>query len=226
MKAEKGSKCHKTEHLLLATANSTTDGLFLYGNKEYSSQLDKMTQACTPSIHSTPQWNLANKESPEELLPLPDNLTCKTSISQYWFHKISSCLKSQDAKVADDQYDDVAKCRVNQPFIPGHSWVPITHTDEHQPAWKSTGMINKDRRRHFHLLKNQAFIPFFLPLKKILIEPFVYKCILIYNLGCSQMCKLTISTTPQIMKSVECAWDKSVSLKTMTRTQYFNTSTY
>ena len=42
------------------------------------------------------------------------------------------------------------------------------------------------------------------------------------------MCKLTISTSPQIMimKHVECAWDKSVSLKTMTRVQYFNTNTY
>lgn len=36
--------------------------------------------------------------------------------------------------MADDQYNDVAKYQVNQPFIPGHSWVPITLPDEHQPA--------------------------------------------------------------------------------------------
>lgn len=140
MKAEKGSECHITEYpCWLLQTQPRMD--FFFTGIEYSSQLHKMTRACTPSIHSTPEWNSASKESPEELLPLPENLNCKTSISQYWFCKISSCLKSQDAKVADDQYDDVAKYRVNQPFIPGHSWVPITHTDEHQPAWKSTWMI-------------------------------------------------------------------------------------
>lgn len=43
-----------------------------------------------------------------------------------------SCSKPQDAKVADDQQNVLLNAEVNQPLIPGHSWVPIIHTDEYQ----------------------------------------------------------------------------------------------
>lgn len=125
---------------MLATAKKATDGLFLYGNKKYKkSILQKDPDLQNPHSPLDPPQNSAKNKPTEELLPLPDHLTWMCgSISLYWFRKISSCSKPQDVKVADDQYNDIAKCRVNQPFIPGYSWVPITHTGGHQTAQKST----------------------------------------------------------------------------------------
>ena len=153
MKAEKGSECHITEYpCWLLQTQPRTD--FFFTGIEYSSQLHKMIRACTPSIHSTPEWNSASKESPEELLPLPENLNCKTSISQYWFCKISSCLKSQDAKWL----------MTNTMMLLNTEWInhlfPDTpgcqlHTQMSTSQLESPHeWLNKDRRWHFHVLKN------------------------------------------------------------------------
>lgn len=162
-----------------------------------------------PLFHATPQWHSTNKGSPAELLPLPENLTGVDSISLFWFCKISSCLKPQDAKVADDQYNDIAKCRVNQPLIPGHSWVPITHTDEYQPAWKSTW--NDQRKRGEDIStdhKNQAFTPFIWR-KHWVSHPDIGAFHLSSRMFSNV--QVTISTAPKLwwVKQAECAWDKS-----------------
>lgn len=94
---------------MLATANTPLTDFFFMGIESTTVNSAKRLRPTVPSFRSTPQGNSVNKES-EELLPLPENLTCMCSISLYWFCKISSCLKPHDAKVADDQYNDVAKC--------------------------------------------------------------------------------------------------------------------
>lgn len=185
--AERESKCHGTEYLMLATANTTTNGLFLYRINSTTVNSAKSLRPAAPSPPPTPLPTPSEFPSETQLTGnLLRNcfLYTKTSrISLYWFCKISSCLKPQDAKVADDQYNDIAKCWVNQPLIPGHSWVPITHTDEHQPAPKSTWNdqiknredISTDQRtRHaFHFSKENIH------------WAILILCILIYNLGCA-----------------------------------------
>lgn len=62
-------------------------------------------------------------------------------------------FKPQDAKVADDQYNDVAKCSVNQPFIPGYFWVPVTHIDKHQTDSSKVHIKRPEKERTFVLTR-------------------------------------------------------------------------
>lgn len=74
-------------------------------------------------------------------------LTLSAHIPLYWLCKIFFLFKTTGCKVADGRYNDIAKCKVNQPCLLGHSWVPITHWGEHQTAQSPHKMIKSGEDR-------------------------------------------------------------------------------
>lgn len=137
--SERVNKCRLPAHCLLATANTTTSRLFLYGNQDYN-RFCSMTEASF-SVPSTLLWNSANWSASFSLKPYLRIFHCTG------FARFSSCLKPQGAEVADGRYNDIAKCKVNQPCLLGHSWVPITHWGEHQTAQSPHKMIKPGEDR-------------------------------------------------------------------------------
>lgn len=85
------------------------DFFFFFNGRAGHGQFCKWLRPTVPSVSSTPSWNSANVSLLGNLLH-PHNLICTSSVSLYWFYKIVSCSKPQDAKVADDQHNDIAKC--------------------------------------------------------------------------------------------------------------------